>query len=49
MECDTLGTSIRATLMQGGRLISYFSKGFKGNELLLSTYKKEFLVLVSAI
>jgi len=32
-----------------GKPISYFNKSLKGRELSLSTYKKEFLALVTAI
>ena len=48
-EYDASGIGLGVVLMQGGKPISYFSKSLKGRELSLSTYKKEFLALVTAI
>lgn len=35
--------------MQEGQYIAFYSKALKGEALLLSTYEKEFLALVSAV
>jgi len=48
-EYDASGIGLEVVLMQVGKPISYFNKSFKGRELSLSTYKKEFLALVTAI
>lgn len=49
IECDAFGIDIRVVLLQERRPISYFSKGLKGRELILSTYEKELLDIVMAI
>jgi hypothetical protein len=48
-ECDASGIGLGVVLMQRGKPISYFSKSLKGRELSLSTYKKEFLALVTTV
>jgi hypothetical protein len=48
-EYDASGIGLEVVLMQVGKPISYFNKSLKGRELSLSTYKKEFLALVTAI
>jgi hypothetical protein len=49
IECDASGFGMRAVLMQGGRLLAYYSQALKGKSLFLSTYEKESLVLVLSI
>ncbi|XP_035541674.1 uncharacterized protein LOC118344675 [Juglans regia] len=49
IECDACGTGLGAVLMQAGQPISYMNKGLKGKALLLSTYEKELLALVTAV
>ncbi|XP_035542078.1 uncharacterized protein K02A2.6-like [Juglans regia] len=49
IECDACGTGLGDVLMQAGQPISYMSKGLKGKALLLSTYEKELLALVTAV
>lgn len=49
IECDAFGIKGWAILMQKGRPIACYSKGLKGRELTLSTYKKEFLAILLAI
>jgi hypothetical protein len=49
IECDASGSSLRAVLMQTRQPIAFLSKALKGCALLLSTYEKELLSLMTAI
>jgi hypothetical protein len=49
IECDASGEGLWAVLMQEGKPIAYYSHKLKGRNLLLSTYEKEMLALVSAV
>lgn len=49
MECDASSMGLRAVLMQDHRPIAYHSQALRGNKVSLSTYEKEFLVLVVAM
>jgi hypothetical protein len=49
IECDASGSGLGAVLMQNRQPISFLSKALKGRALLLSTYEKELLFLVTAV
>ncbi|XP_042984686.1 uncharacterized mitochondrial protein AtMg00860-like [Carya illinoinensis] len=49
VECDAFDEAMGAVLLQGGRLLAFYSQALKGKLLLLSTYKKELLALVLAL
>ena len=49
IECDALGTSLGAILMQNHMPLAFHSQALKGRSLLLSTYEKELLALVTAM
>lgn len=49
VECDTSGNGLGVVLMQEGQPIVYFSKALKGRSLVLSTYEKELLALVTTV
>jgi hypothetical protein len=49
IECDASGSGLDAVLMQTGQPIAFLSKALKGCALLLSTYEKELLSLVTAV
>lgn len=49
LEYDANGVGLGAVLMQGGRLIAYYSQAFKGKSMAMSTYDSELLAVVSAM
>lgn len=49
IECDASRVGLRVLLIQEGQPIAFYSKALKGNTLLLSSYEKELLALVSAV
>ena len=49
MECDASSLGLGVVLMQDHRPIAYHSQALRGNKVSLSTYEKEFLVLVVAV
>lgn len=49
IEYDASLVGLGAVLMQNGQPITFFSKMLKGKTLLLSTYEKEMLALISVV
>ena len=49
IECDALGTSLGAILMQNHMPLVFHSQALKGRSLLLTTYEKELLALVTTV
>lgn len=49
MEADACSLGMGAVLMQQGRPVAYFSKGFNIKHLGLSIYEKEYLAITHAV
>jgi RNase H-like domain found in reverse transcriptase len=49
LETDACDTGIGAVLMQGRRLIAFLSKALGIKNQHLSTYKKEFIVVLAVV
>jgi len=49
IKCDASGVGLTAMLMQNQRLLAFHSQALKGRSLLLSTYERELLALVTAV
>ena len=49
VKCDVSSMGLGVVFMQDNRPLAYHSEVLKGRSLHLSTYEKEFLVLVKAV
>ncbi|XP_019183954.1 PREDICTED: uncharacterized protein LOC109178857 [Ipomoea nil] len=49
VEADACYKGMGAVLMQGGKPVAYFSKGFGNKHLGLSIYEKEYLSIINAV
>lgn len=49
IECDSCGVELGAVIMQKGQPIGFISIAFKCKALMLSSYEKELLALVSIV